>query len=146
GDQEYFWAIVAGRPDIFEHLSYDWEISSCLLDMYGTRIGQDDASEDDDRPNMVHILDTPHEGTVILPKLVHFNCLFGVDVYFEWDGWYDPDNPLTAHWGSALDYHVGTKWIWLNRGNASVDIQMVMGPLFSDQRFERWRAQVGEHS
>ncbi|KAA1478774.1 hypothetical protein DENSPDRAFT_788424 [Dentipellis sp. KUC8613] len=142
GDQEYFWAIVKGRPDIFEHLPYDWEVSSCLLDMYGTRIGQDDATMDEERAHMVHVYQTPHEHQVILPKLVHFNCLFGVDVYFEWDGWYDPENTLTANWGSALDYHVGIKWIWLNRGHGKVDVATIMDPLFSDQRFARWREQT----
>ncbi|EKM48149.1 uncharacterized protein PHACADRAFT_266532, partial [Phanerochaete carnosa HHB-10118-sp] len=36
GDQTFWWAIIQGRPELFKHLHYDWEVSSCLVEMYGT--------------------------------------------------------------------------------------------------------------
>lgn len=71
GDQGYYWAIVKHRPDIFEHLSYDWEVSSCLLDMYMTGLGHDNATESAELSTQIHTLGTPHEGEVIFPKLLH---------------------------------------------------------------------------
>ncbi|CAL1703866.1 unnamed protein product [Somion occarium] len=71
GDQGYWWAIVSHRPDILEHLSYDWEVSSCLVTMYGTSLGDDDISETDERARQVHTVGTAEQGHVILPKLVH---------------------------------------------------------------------------
>lgn len=71
GDQGYWWAIVSHRPDIFRHLSYDWEVSSCLLDMYLTGLGHDDATEDDEIALQVHTWGTPHQGQAILPKMLH---------------------------------------------------------------------------
>jgi hypothetical protein len=40
-------------------------------------------------------------------------------------------------WKPAVDYHVGFKWLWLNRGRTEspVDIQVIFDPLFADQRF-----------
>lgn len=71
GDQGYWWAIVHHRPDVFRHLPYDWEVSSCLLDMYYTGLGRDDATEDDERRSQVHTDDTPQEGQAVLPKMLH---------------------------------------------------------------------------
>ena len=59
------------RPDIFRHLHYDWEVSSCLLDMYMTGLGQEDADEADELGVQLHTWATPHQGEVIMPKLVH---------------------------------------------------------------------------
>ena len=69
--------------------------------------------------------------------LFHSNCLWDSDVYYNWGGWSDPENSLARRWRPAVDYHVGFKWLWLNRGAASttVDIQVVVDPLFADQRF-----------
>lgn len=71
GDQGYWWAIVAHRPEIFQHLSYEWEVSSCLLDMYRMSLGDDGASEKDEAGRQIHTIGTPHEGEVILPKMLH---------------------------------------------------------------------------
>lgn len=71
GDQGYWWAIITHRPDIYEHLSFDWEVSSCLLDMYMTGLGHDDASESDELATHLHTWATVHQGQVILPKLLH---------------------------------------------------------------------------
>jgi len=71
GDQSYWWAIVSRRRDIFRPLPYDWEVTSCLLDMYSTSLGADDISEDEEKRAMVHLDDTPYEGTIVVPKLVH---------------------------------------------------------------------------
>lgn len=71
GDQGYWWAIVHRYPEIFEHLHYDWEVSSCLIQMYWTSLGHDDRTEDEDREKQTHLLGTPHYGDTIMPKLVH---------------------------------------------------------------------------
>lgn len=71
GDQTFWWAIVSNRRDIFRPLPYDWEVTSCLLDMYMTGLGNDSATEEEERRAMVHLDDTEYDGTVILPKLVH---------------------------------------------------------------------------
>ena len=71
GDQSYWWAIVSNRRDIFHPLPYDWEVTSCLLDMYSTSLGADGTSEDDEKKAMVHLDNTPYEGTNIVPKLLH---------------------------------------------------------------------------
>jgi hypothetical protein len=71
GDQTFWWAIVSKSPDIFRPLPYDWEVTSCLLDMYMTGLGSDAATEEEERKVMIHLVDTPAEGTVVLPKLVH---------------------------------------------------------------------------
>jgi hypothetical protein len=65
------------------------------------------------------------------------NCLDGVSVYYTWPDWSNPELSLVKRWKPAVDYHVGFKWLWLNRGRAGspVDIQVVTDPLFADQRF-----------
>lgn len=37
-----------------------------------------------------------------------------VDNYFDWEGWSDPDDSLNRRWGTAVRYHIGYKWYWLN--------------------------------
>ncbi len=71
GDQTFWWAVVSKRPEVFHPLPYDWEVSSCLLDMYMTGLGSDGKTKEEERKSMVHLEDTPFEGTVVLPKLVH---------------------------------------------------------------------------
>ena len=71
GDQGYWWAIVSHSPEVFKHLSFDWEISSCLMDMYYTGLGDDDATEEDELRSQVHTWGTPHQGQVVLPKMLH---------------------------------------------------------------------------
>ena len=71
GDQGYWWAIVSHRPEILRHLSYDWEVSSCLVSMYGTSLGQDDATDSDELSHQIHTVNTAEEGHVVTPKLVH---------------------------------------------------------------------------
>jgi hypothetical protein len=65
------------------------------------------------------------------------NCLDGVSVYYTWPNWSDPELSLVKRWKPAVDYHVGFKWLWLNRGRATspIDIRVVTDPLFADQRF-----------
>jgi hypothetical protein len=80
GDQSYWWAIIQHmnrdeevQKGMFEHLHYDWEISSCLADMYNTGLepGKDDATEEDELKVQLHTWDTPHQGEAVRPKLVH---------------------------------------------------------------------------
>ena len=71
GDQTFWWAVVSKRPDVFHPLPYDWEVTSCLLDMYMTGLGSDGATEEEERKAMIHLEDTQFEGTAVLPKLVH---------------------------------------------------------------------------
>ena len=76
GDQSYWWAIVSNRRDIFEPLPHDWEVTSCQLDMYGTTLGPDGISEEDEKNSLFHA--GPRQGTVIVPKLLHLY----VDFFF----------------------------------------------------------------
>lgn len=138
GDQGYWWAIVSSRPDIFEHLSFDWEVSSCLVGSYGTALGHDDANEDDELSVQIHTWATPHQGEVILPKLLHFNCLDGTERYYDWSGWSDKNNDLNRAWGPAVAYYAGAKWLWLNQGSndaTRLTMETVHDVVFADQRF-----------
>ncbi|PPQ90127.1 hypothetical protein CVT25_012296 [Psilocybe cyanescens] len=116
GDQGYWWAIVDYRPDLFEPLSYDYEVTTCLLDTYSTGLGDDIITEDEEISRQSHVKGTPQEGHIILPKILHFNCLHGHVLYYEWPGWSNPNDGLTIRWGSAVAYHKGYKWIWFNQG------------------------------
>ena len=71
GDQGYWWAIVSQNPGLFEHLSYDWEVSSCLMDMYGAALGDDARDVAEEARRQVHTEDTPHAGQAVLPKMLH---------------------------------------------------------------------------
>ena len=61
GDQGYWWAIVDYYPDIFEPLSYDFEVSSCLLDTYLTGLGNELTPMDDELSRLIHLTGTPQE-------------------------------------------------------------------------------------
>ncbi|KAI9056644.1 glycosyltransferase family 8 protein [Trametes sanguinea] len=142
GDQGYWWAIVKHRPDLFEHLSFDWEVSSCLMDMYLKGLGEDDADEAHEAWDQVHTHATPEQGRAILPKMVHFNCLDGVDRYYDWPGWSDPENGLAQRWLPAVRYHVGYKWLWLNMpaSNATLTMETLFDVKFADEIFAEERA------
>ena len=76
GDQTFWWAVVSKYPDIFQPLSYGWEVGSCLLDKYLTGFGSDAATREEEEKAMIHQGDTPSKEIVlprpvILPKLVH---------------------------------------------------------------------------
>lgn len=71
GDQGYWWAIVSHRPEIFKHLSFDWEMSSCLMDLYNTGLGDDAVDEQTEARWQVHTDDTPEAGRAVLPKMLH---------------------------------------------------------------------------
>lgn len=72
GDQSFWWAIVRHRPDIYKHLSYDWEISSCLVDMYITGLGDPDATEEEQvKVQTDRVKETPHEHQAVVPRLLH---------------------------------------------------------------------------
>ncbi|KXN87717.1 Glycosyltransferase-like protein LARGE2 [Leucoagaricus sp. SymC.cos] len=136
GDQGYWWAIVSHRPDIFEPLSYDFEVTSCLLNTYNIGLGDDDINESVELSRQTFLDGTPQEGTVILPKLLHFNCLHGTDVYMDWEGWSNPDDILTQRWGGALKYHRGYKWIWLNSGKGTLRLETASA-VFADEQFAK---------
>lgn len=51
----------------------------------------------------------------------------------EWEGWSDPDNYLNVRWGTAVEYHEGYKWIWLNTGKYSRTVLEMTS--FRDVRF-----------
>jgi hypothetical protein len=61
GDQGYWWAIVEYRKDIFEPLSYDFEVTSCLLDTYHNGLGDDAMSEVEALSMQTNTKDTPQE-------------------------------------------------------------------------------------
>ena len=69
GDQGYWWAIVDYRKDIFEPLSYDFEITSCLLDTYLTGLGDDIITESEALSRQIHTENTPQEVCHF-----HFRC------------------------------------------------------------------------
>jgi len=117
GDQGYWWAIVEHNRHLFENLSFDFEVTSCLLETYMTGLGDEMTTEETELSRQIYIANTPQEGTPVLPKLLHFNCLHGVPRYMNWLGWNDPENYLNHRWGNAVKYHWGFKWIWLNKGN-----------------------------
>jgi hypothetical protein len=71
GDQGYWWAIVSNRTDLFRPLRYDWEVTSCLMEMYMTGLGSDDITEAEESKTMVQLWNTPYEGQAVLPKLLH---------------------------------------------------------------------------
>ncbi|KIK63822.1 glycosyltransferase family 8 protein [Collybiopsis luxurians FD-317 M1] len=138
GDQGYWWAIVEHRPDIFEPLSFDFEVTSCLMDTYSISLGDDGRHEADELSRQSHTKGTLQEGILIRPKLLHFNCLHGVNVYMDWEGWSNPKEGVTKRWGPALFYHHGYKWIWLNQGSTElVDIQALHNFEFADLQFAR---------
>ena len=76
GDQMYWWAIVSSRQELFRPLRYDWEVTSCMMDMYMTGLGHDDITEEEERRAMVNLWGTPYEGQVILPKILHLYAIF----------------------------------------------------------------------
>ncbi|KAH8108212.1 hypothetical protein BXZ70DRAFT_884088 [Cristinia sonorae] len=140
GDQGYWWAIVSHRPEILQHLHFDYEVSSCLVEMYGTQLGDDGANESSAKKTQVHVWDTVHQDDIILPKVLHFNCLDGTPRFFEWEGWSDPKNPLTRTWGPAVSYHSGYKWLWLNQGQKDVQtmtVETIRAILFGDEQYGR---------
>lgn len=61
GDQGYWWAIVDHRPDVFEPLSFDFEITSCLMDSYSIGLGDDGRTEADELPRQSHVKGTQQE-------------------------------------------------------------------------------------
>jgi len=138
GDQGYWWAVVDHRPDLFEPLSYDFEVTSCLLDTYLAGLGNELITIEEELGHQIHTKDTPQEGVAVLPKLLHFNCLHGTPIYMEWSGWSDSSNPLTVRWGSAVQYHSGYKWIWLNQGRPDnskqrIEITSLPSVIFADE-------------
>ncbi|KAJ7702468.1 hypothetical protein B0H17DRAFT_1044435 [Mycena rosella] len=140
GDQGYWWAIVDHNRELFEPLSYDFEVTSCLVDTYRTGLGDETITEEMELSRQTHTKNTPQEGIVILPKLLHFNCLHGTPRYMEWDGWSDPNNSLTVRWGPAVTYHVGFKWIWLNKGKENLTEITTTAVVFADEQFARQQA------
>lgn len=139
GDQGYWYALVSHRPDLTEHLGFEWEVSSCLLDMYLTGLGDDARGVEDEQRGQVHTVSTPQEGEAVLPKMLHFNCLDGTPHYFEWEGWADPENSLTKRWWPAVQYHIGYKWIWLNahRAKGTLRIEVERDVKFADELLEQ---------
>jgi len=149
GDQGYWWAIVKHYPEMLQHLHFDYEVSSCLLDMYGTKLGDDGADEPQAKKGQVHTWDTVHQDDVILPKVLHFNCLDGTPRFFEWEGWSDPTHYLTRAWGPAVFYHVGVKWLWLNQGPrdvSSVVVETVRNVVFADEQYAHGRLSSPDES
>jgi len=61
GDQGFWWAIVDYRPDLFEPLSYDFEVTSCLFDTYLTGLGNELATIEEELSHQKHTKNTPQE-------------------------------------------------------------------------------------
>ena len=72
GDQSFWWAIVRARPDLYAHLPYDFEVSSCLYDMYVTGLGEPDATAAEQVVRQQdRVRGTPSEGVAVVPRLLH---------------------------------------------------------------------------
>ena len=68
------------------------------------------------------------------------NCLEETPRYYEWKGWSDPTHSLTQRWHPAVQYHVGVKWIWLNkhpkgRAGATLTMETTHDVMFADEVF-----------
>jgi hypothetical protein len=61
GDQGYWWAIVDHNPHLFEPLSYDFEVTSCLVDTYLTGLGDETVTEEVELSRQSHTKGTPQE-------------------------------------------------------------------------------------
>ncbi|KAL1736719.1 hypothetical protein EV714DRAFT_279254 [Schizophyllum commune] len=96
GGEETFWrALVAYRPDLFWGLDAGYVVEGCSRKSAGLDSG--DAVD----------------GGPIIPRLVHFDCVKHRP-YTEWRGWDDPDALVTRQWGAAVQYYANFKWLWLN--------------------------------
>lgn len=61
-----------------------------------------------------------------------------VDNYYDWDGWNDPEESLNKRWGTAVRYHVGYKWYWLNQApsnHTQLTIETAADVEFADLAF-----------
>lgn len=63
GDQGYWWAIVNHRPDLFEPLKYDFEVTSCLLQTYNIGLGDEMMTMEEEQKHQIFTKDTPQEVT-----------------------------------------------------------------------------------
>ena len=61
GDQGLWWAVVDSYKEMVEPLSYDFEVTSCNVESYGTGLGDDNVSEEDELKRQTHTKDTPQE-------------------------------------------------------------------------------------
>lgn len=71
GDQGYWWAIISHRPDIFEPLSYDFEVTSCLFNTYNIGLGNDDIGEAEELSRQNFLAGTPQEVRHLLLSTLH---------------------------------------------------------------------------
>ena len=59
-----------------------------------------------------------------------------VDNYYDWPGWNDPEDSLNQRWGTAVRYHIGYKWYWLNQApsnsNTKLTVETVQDVQFAD--------------
>lgn len=61
-----------------------------------------------------------------------------VDNYYDWDGWNDPEDSLNKRWGTAVRYHTGYKWYWLNQApnnDTTLTIETVEHVNFADLQY-----------
>lgn len=61
GDQGYWWAIVDYRPDLFEPLSFDFEVTSCLLQTYHAGLGDELISMEEEQKHQIFTENTPQQ-------------------------------------------------------------------------------------
>ena len=83
GDQTYWWAIVSNRTELFRPMSYDWGVTSCVLNTFNTGLGHDDISEEEESREMIYLSGTPYEGQVVLPKILHLCAILLVWVHLS---------------------------------------------------------------
>lgn len=77
GDQGYWWAIVDHNRDLFEHLSFDFEVTSCLLESYMTGLGDDTVTEEVELSRQIYTNSTPQEVSSWFYVCIGFSSLIG---------------------------------------------------------------------
>ena len=124
-------------PDLFLPLDLHWEVTSCLQGMYGTTLETSHLMKPASHIATQHQLKgTGQEFEPLIPNLLHFNCIDS-EIFHESYVWGEKDGGLNRAWGEAVRYHVGYKFIWLNKGdgsNGEVKMRTEVDLRFRDER------------
>ncbi|KAF8710769.1 hypothetical protein RHS03_02258, partial [Rhizoctonia solani] len=135
GDQGIYHVIWAHFPDLFAHLSLRWDVTHCRQG-YGLKLGHwkddngEEMSETEQVKSQIYMEEAPEKQDQLLPGILHFNCQ-NQPIVWEFD-----ENYVENTWSSMITMITRYKWIWLNRGDgsASVRIIVVKNVRFEDER------------
>ena len=124
-------------PDLFLPLDLHWEVTSCLQGMYGTTLSTSHLMDTTaHKATQRNLQGTGQEHESLIPNLLHFNCI-NSEIFYESYVWNDEKRDLNKDWGHAVRYHVGYKFIWLNKGdgtNGAVKIRIETDLRFRDEK------------